>query len=148
MTDKGSFRVGRGGPILAGIVALVALTGCLADTPDAGGTVTGDLVANVLPDEEQIFGGQETYIDENGEEQVVYWDGIRTISPVEVRARDGRALDPVADADAARAAATAACQARGVAGLTEDARTVTIMDESDAVTALRFEGCALPEGGA
>lgn len=128
------------------LVALVpaALAACVATT---GTYDIGDrtLATELLPPEDQMFGGMETYVDENGEEQVLYWDGFRTIHPVVVTAADGAPLDRVADLPAAREAATRACMAGGHTGLVEEANVIFEEALDGTLTAIRFDGCALPE---
>jgi len=135
-------------PVLLSLGTLSTLAACLDAGPlsqEFGGRM---LTATVEPAEEQMFGGMETYLDEDGKEQVIYWDGIRMVTPVMVTADDGLPLVSAADNAAARMAAEAACQAQGLPGLETEARIVRMEGSEGAVTAIRFEGCTMPEGGA
>lgn len=130
--------------ITAAVLLPAVLAGCLAAPPATFRVGERDLTASVLPMEEQMYGGAEAYIDENGEQQVVYWDALRTIIPVAVSAADSGIVDEAT----ARAAADLACRAQGYGGVDPDATALRIEEAAGEVTSWRIEGCLLPEGGA
>ncbi len=124
-------------PLAFACAGALALAAC-ADTTDTL-TVDGrDFTVTVQPEENLTFGGTSTYVDENGIEQEVFFDGFIVHNPITVVPVDGLALDP-AGIDAARAAGARACADFGT--LSDGQHVVLIEDAAGQITGIVLNGC-------